>query len=151
MFIRILTSLLIFFPTDKAMTSVLLPRWTRQDRSPVIFWTWRIPFSGELLFSDSRSVWMWITWNTRARGAAVDYSPSVMYLQVHRHHSKPPSWLTLHLPIWEHVEHRFCLQYESGDGCIRWKHTWASVAEMLPHGILCSETPWDQERTQEAL
>lgn len=40
----------IFFPTGKAMTSVLLPRWIRQDQSPVIFWTWRIPFSGELIF-----------------------------------------------------------------------------------------------------
>lgn len=45
-----------------------------------------------------------------------------MYVQVHRHHSQPPSRLTLHLPIWEHVEHGSSLQHESGDGCIRWTH-----------------------------
>lgn len=52
-----------------------------------------------------------------------------MFLQVHRHYPKPPSWLTLHLPIWEHVEHGLGLQHESGDGCIRWTYTGSRVAD----------------------
>lgn len=36
-------------PPDKATTSVLWPRWTRQDQSPATSWTWRTPFSGELV------------------------------------------------------------------------------------------------------
>lgn len=69
----------IYFLTDKATTSVLLPRWTRQDQSPVTFWTWRIPFSGEfsswvklfisylLTFYLTRQILL-ISWNSFARG-----------------------------------------------------------------------------------
>lgn len=44
--------------TDRATTSVLLPRWIRQDQSPVISWTWRTPFSGEWLFRGLYYTWM---------------------------------------------------------------------------------------------
>ena len=104
--------------TDKAMTSVLLPRWTRQDQSPATSWTWRTPFSGEFL--------SWPQERLPALHGSVVFSMSnvcaCMYVQVHRHHPQPPSRLTLHLPLWEHVEHGSSLQHESGDGCIRWTH-----------------------------
>lgn len=119
---------------DRATTSVLLPRWIRQDQSPVTSWTWRTPFSGKWLTRGWRHTW---TPGLHKRLGLGDAAPSeklnvnapCVCLQVHRHYPKPPSRLTLHLPIWEHVEHGFGLQHESGDGCIRWTFTGSPIAD----------------------
>lgn len=58
----------------------------------------------------------------RGRGLLLACSPLALpmrpsLLQIHRHDTLTPSWLPLHIPLREHVEHRQHLQPQQWDDC----------------------------------